>query len=270
MEALSPKIAKSYKGCFPFKLGTTSYIYPAPILPNVTRLAPFLDEIELVLFESSGEDNLPGRGEVQRLRGLSTDWEVGYNVHLPIDIYLGDPRWEVRAEGVKIVKKFIERTMPLSPSVYTLHYSLRDNEGQDASDLERWKGHLIQSTEEILRCGVEPSRISIETLGYPFEWIEAIVIDFGFSICLDIGHLLLKGLNLKAHLEKYLPNTSVIHLHGLQNGRDHLGINNLNEETLDLILSYLRHFQGILSIEVFAFEDLKNSLQLLEEKWGSR
>lgn len=270
METLSPKLAKSYKSLYPFKLGTTSYIYPAPLLPNVVKLAPFLDEIELVLFESSGEDNLPGKDQIYRLKELSIDWEVQFNVHLPIDIYLGDQRSEVRAESVKIIKKFIERTVPLSPSVYTLHYSLKDNKDHEAPDLEQWKSYVIQSTEEILQCGVEPSRISVETLGYPFEWIEDIVRDFGFSICLDIGHLLLQGSDLKGYLEKYLPDTSIIHLHGLQNGRDHLGINNLSEETLDFVLSYLCDFQGILSIEVFAFDDLKNSLQLLEEKWGRK
>jgi sugar phosphate isomerase/epimerase len=263
-------IAKSYKGLFPFRLGTTSYIYPAPILPNVTRLAPFLDEIELILFESSGEENLPGEDQIHRLRKLSREWEVHFNVHLPIDIYLGDRRREVRTEGVKIVKKFIERTIPLPPSVYTLHYSLKDNKDRDAPDLEKWKCYLIQSTEGILECGVEPSLISVETLGYPFEWVEEIVKDFGFSVCLDIGHLLLYGLNPNRYLEKYLPNTSIIHLHGVENGIDHLGIDRLNGKTMDLILSYLQHFQGILSIEVFAIDDLKNSLQVLEEKWGRR
>ena len=193
-----------------------------------------------------------------------------FNVHLPIDIYLGDKRGEIRSEGVRIVKKFIERTLPLSPSVYTLHFSLRDNKNQDTPDLETWKSCLVQSTEEILQCGVDPSRISIETLGYPFEWIEKIVKDFGFSICLDIGHLLLQGWDLKGLSGKYLPDTSIIHLHGLQNGRDHLGIDKLDGEILDLIVSYLRHYQGILSIEVFSFDDLKNSLHVLEERMDKR
>jgi len=76
MEPLYPEIAKSYKSLFPFKVGTTSYIYPAPILPNVVKLAPFLDEIELVLFESSGQENLPDPSQIQRLKKISTDWDV--------------------------------------------------------------------------------------------------------------------------------------------------------------------------------------------------
>jgi hypothetical protein len=267
MELSYPVIGKSYKGLFPFRLGTTSYIYPVAILPNVMRLAPVLDEIELVLFESSGEDNLPDEELIRRLNTLSTDTGVQFNVHLPIDIYLGDQREAVRSQGLDVVKRFIERTLPLSPSAYTLHFSLKDEKGQDPSDLALWKGQLMRSGEAVLGSGIDPSRISVETLGYPYEWIEDVVRNFGFSVCLDIGHLLLKGSNLKGHLERYLSQTSIIHLHGIKDGIDHLGINHLNGETLELIFSYLLHFPGILSIEVFTFDDLRNSLQVLEESW---
>src|SRR5450830_964350 len=43
-----------------FRLGVPSYVYPANILPNVKALAPFVDDVELVLFESrSPDDGLP-------------------------------------------------------------------------------------------------------------------------------------------------------------------------------------------------------------------
>src|ERR1035437_7731078 len=35
-----------------FRLGVPSYVYPADILPNVKALAPYVDDVELVLFES--------------------------------------------------------------------------------------------------------------------------------------------------------------------------------------------------------------------------
>ena len=48
-----PALPKSYKGIFPFKIGTTSFIYPDGYVQNVKMLAPYLDEIELILFESA-------------------------------------------------------------------------------------------------------------------------------------------------------------------------------------------------------------------------
>jgi sugar phosphate isomerase/epimerase len=68
-------------------------------------------------------------------------------------------------------------------------------------------------------------------------------------------------------LEKYLPGTSIIHLHGFQNNRDHLGIGKLSEPVLKTILSYLRHYHGIVSIEVFSIDELKSSLTILEGEW---
>jgi sugar phosphate isomerase/epimerase len=121
-----------------------------------------------------------------------------------------------------------------------------------------------------LTTGIAPSRLSIETLGYPYEWIEDMVKSLGLSVCLDLGHLLIRGVDLRGYLERYLARTSIIHLHGVEDGRDHLGIDRLSGETLDLILSCLRHYQGSLSIEVFSFDDLRNSLEALEAKWPER
>ncbi len=252
---------------FPFRLGTTSYIYPDYIVPNVVKLAPFLDEIELVLFESEGQDNYPDEVELRNLMDLCFNDKVSFNVHLPVDIFLGDKDEEVRSKGISVIEKVIERTLRLEPSVYTLHFDIRDKNGREETDTEAWRRQIIRSAKEMVERGIETKRIAVETLSYPLEWIEDIVKEFGFSICLDIGHMLLYDLDTQSYLKKYLPQTSIIHLHGVQNGIDHLGIDKLNGKMIDLILSKLRSFTGILSIEVFSFDDLKNSLEVLEQKW---
>jgi len=43
-------LPKSYKHAYPFKLGTTSFIYPDGYVPNVKMLGPYMDEIELLFF----------------------------------------------------------------------------------------------------------------------------------------------------------------------------------------------------------------------------
>ena len=269
---------KKYRGRFPFKLATTSYIYPDEIVPNVAKLGPSFDEIELVLFESKGQDSLPNHIQIKRLIELSHLHRVGFNVHLPIDISLGDECEEVRKNGISIVKKVIKETLCLNPSFYTLHLDhstapayafgsrVKDALMQDP-DIEGWRRRLIPCLKEILDNGIESKRISIETLGYPFEWIEDIIKEFGFSICLDIGHILIHGHDLQSYLEKYLPRTTVIHLHGFQNGVDHLGIEKLSEPVLKTILSHLHHYHGIVSVEVFSIDELKSSLAILEKKW---
>ncbi len=255
---------------FPFKLGTTSYIYPDHIVPNVAKLAPFFDEIELVLFESEGQNNLPDDVEVNGLMNLSLHQDVNFNVHLPIDIFLGDESEGTRSKGISAVKKVIHKTRCLNPSTYTLHLDLRDRNGRDETDVQKWRSLIIRSLDEIVKDGIDPNRISIETLRYPFEWVEDIVKDFGFSVCLDLGHILLYGQDLQRYMEKYLPQSSIVHIHGFQNGNDHLGIDKLDGKTVDLILSHLQNYTGVLSIEVFSLNDLKNSLKILEERWTKR
>ncbi len=259
-----------YKKMFPFKLSTTSYIYPDHIIPNVTMLAPFLDEIELVLFESKSQDNYPDDAQIKGLMNFCLRQDITFNVHLPIDIFLGDENEEVRTKGTSIVKRVTERTFGLNPSVYILHFDLRNSNGQEETDIEAWRRRLLRSVEEMAQNGVELNRMAIETLGYPFEWIEDIIEESGFSICLDIGHILIHGQDLRLYLNKYLPKASIIHLHGFQKGIDHLGIDQLSESALEMIFTHLHDYHGIVSLEVFSIEDLKRSLVTLEEKWGRR
>jgi len=269
---------KNYRGRFPFKLSTTSYIYPDEIVPNVARLGPFFDEIELVLFESERPDSIPDPAQIDHLIELSKLHRLGFNIHLPLDISLGDECDDVRTHGTSIAKTVIERTLPLNPSLYTLHLdfinppipSLLKGEGGGSvqeRDVEAWRQRVSRSIREILNNGIEAKRISIETLAYPFEWIEDMVNEFGFSICLDIGHILTHGYDLGHHLKRYLSRTSIVHLHGVRKGSDHLGIEELREPDLNLILSALRQYHGIVSIEVFSIDELKSSLSILEEKW---
>ncbi|NTW10257.1 MAG: sugar phosphate isomerase/epimerase, partial [Chlorobiaceae bacterium] len=56
---------------FPFRFGTTSYIIPADIIPNVKFLKEKVDDIELVLFESDEYSNLPSEENIAELVSLA-------------------------------------------------------------------------------------------------------------------------------------------------------------------------------------------------------
>ena len=52
----------------PFRVGATSYVIPDHILPNVEYLAPLVDDVELVLFETDEYgSNLPDTSVIERL-----------------------------------------------------------------------------------------------------------------------------------------------------------------------------------------------------------
>ncbi|MBW1689376.1 MAG: sugar phosphate isomerase/epimerase [Deltaproteobacteria bacterium] len=253
---------KSYRGLFPFKIATTSYIYPDNILPNIRMLAPYLDEIELVLYES---DSLPTSNEITALAEIREEHGLTYNVHLPIDIFLGDLNPAIRNYGAGMVQEIIKLTGLLRPSTYTVHLSLKNPDGHIHADIGQWRMRLSKSIEEILRRVVTPRQISVETLDYPLDLIEEIIEAFDISVCLDFGHLILYEHSIVDYAKRYLARATVVHLHGVRHGRDHLSLEALDENQMKTISSILDNFTGTVSIEVFSFHDLTTSLELLEQ-----
>lgn len=86
-----------------------------------------------------------------------------------------------------------------------------------------------------------PERICVENLGYGFERVAGIAADLGLSICCDIGHLMLYGVEVDTHLDRYFPRTRVIHLHGFEGGVDHRAVSCLDPALLE---SLMQRFSG--------------------------
>jgi hypothetical protein len=60
----------------------------------------------------------------------------------------------------------------------------------------------------------------------------------------------------------------MIHLHGVKNGKDHLSLDVFEQNRLDKIFSLLKQFAGTVSIEVFSYNHLLDSLAVLERNMG--
>ncbi len=95
------------KRAFPFRLATTSYILPAAIIPNINFLGAYLDEVELVLFEGRSRENLPSKREIQDIACLGREMDISFNVHLPLNLFLGDPDSAVRERGCSIALRYL-------------------------------------------------------------------------------------------------------------------------------------------------------------------
>jgi len=263
-----PVLSKSYKGLYPFKLCTTSFIYPDHYVPNVKLLGPFVDEIELLLFESAPADSLVSIQEISALSRLSKELDFTYNIHLPTDISIGDPDPVNQQQAVDSLIGVIERVASLRPTTYTLHVPYDDNTG-DKDKIKRWQEIVHDNLVKILATGVG-NLIAIETLDYPFEIIETIISDLNLSVCMDLGHLIIHGEDLKRVSDKYLDKTSIIHLHGVENKRDHLALDRLPETFVEPVFEILGQFSGSVSVEVFSFENLAASLCYFERRWDER
>jgi sugar phosphate isomerase/epimerase len=261
MTCLHPPV--SFKGCFPFKVGTTSFIYPDVYARNVKMLGPFFDEIELLFLQSDPSSCLPEKKEVQLLAQLGHDLDIAYNVHLPYDIDPGHADERVRNHAVDILKTIFDLSAPLAPSTHTLHLPL-DTTNPDTEDLKKWRQNLRISLARLMDHGISGYLLSIENLTYPLAWVEDIIFEFDLQICLDIGHLMAQGIDINLVFQKYADRIRIIHLHGVDGPKDHLALDTLTEQQGADVIRILKGFAGTVSIEVFSFENLASSLFFFE------
>lgn len=256
-----------FKGAYPFRLATTSFIYPADWCTNVQLLAPYMDEIELLFLDSRYEGCFPSRQEINLLISLAAQHALTFNIHLPTDVSLGHASPLKRKEAVEILSRVIDFSTALTPSTWTLHLPV-ESVSLSVDGIQNWRDCCRDGLLQLIdRSGVSPETLSIETLFYPFEWIGDIVRDLHLSVCMDTGHLMRTGVDPLAVYAEYCNIVSIIHLHGLAAQKDHVSLNGLSIEQRDRIFSILAHYQGIVSIEVFSLNDLDSSLSWLSTHW---
>lgn len=254
----------SFKNRFAFRLAAPSFIYPDGIVPNVRMLAPVVDEIELLLFESTPADRLPTQEEIGQLCVLAGNDDVTYNVHLPLDVNLTDADAEKRDDAVSRISKAVKRARPLSPSTWTLHLPYAEAAG-DAASVSRWQARCAHATEKLLGAAdLVPRSVSVETLSYPPAWLEPVVDALGLSVCVDIGHLVEHGYDICRTFGRFEPRVSILHLYGGSvAGRGHVSLDRLPQEHVPAVSRIVARFSGIVSLEVFSRRDLDASLTAL-------
>ena len=263
-----PKLPKSYKGRFPFKVCSTSFVYPDIWTKNVEMLAPFLDEIELLFFESNYEGALPSPQDIRKIGQLLQQHGTTCNIHLPLDISLGDRDKKKRIRAVETVEQILDLTAPLSPSTYTVHWTYEE-EGRADRDVAAWQDRLRDSFQRIGKK-TPPESFTVENLvDYPFDWADDAIQSTGVHVCMDIGHFVERGEEFARAFEKRCDRIDILHIYGVREDKDHQALDQLTPESRDDLIAILNNFSGIVSLEVFSFQNLLDSLHALE-LWGSR
>ncbi len=135
--------------------------------------------------------------------------------------------------------------------------------------------HLLDKSLEMLvsQYGGAMSRMfCVESLSYPFSYIYPLVERYDLSITLDIGHIwLMGGYPMQENLDLLLPRTRIAHLHGVHDGKDHLGLDKGDPAQISQFLSAFSkqtkndNVERVLTLEVFSEAELASSLSLLEK-----
>jgi sugar phosphate isomerase/epimerase len=258
---------------FPFRFGTTSYIIPADILPNIEFLKDKVDDIELVLFESDEYSNLPSEDDIREVVSLASDAGLTYSVHLPLDVYLGHEDRSERQRSVRKCMRVIELCSTLPKSAYVLHFEA--GAGVDINKFGRSERlgfvcNIGESVSMLLRdCGEEPRMFCAENLNYPFDLVWPVIEETGLSVTLDAGHLEYYGFPVETHLERYLGRTRVLHMHGIFEGKDHHSLAFMKQETLGMVMRSLHQEadpEKVFTMEIFSEDDFRSSCEVMR-KW---
>jgi len=256
---------------FPFRFGTTSYIIPADIIPNVEFLKVKVDDIELVLFESDEFSNLPSSNDMQKLADIAGESSLTYSVHLPLDVYLGHSDSDERERSVSKCLRIIELTRNLPKSAYVMHFEAGqgiDINGFSSVQKSRFTDALHDSIVLLLAgTDEDPSAFCVENLNYPFDLVWPVVEESGLSVTLDVGHLEYYGFPVAHYLEQYLHKAKVLHMHGCLDGKDHNALSFMNPETLDLVMNALvmeNVPEKVVTMEIFSQSDFLSSSTVMQ------
>lgn len=253
---------------YPFRLGTTSYIIPDEILPNARYLAPLVDDIELVLFEvDDGYNNLPDQSVINELNAIARDTDLTYTVHMPVDLnFLGDQD-SLNATLAK-AKRTIDHTLALNAWAYVLHL--------DGPELllpspplskQQWQEKALAFVAHLSNWLGNSALLAVENLeNYPLDFWDDVIRLAGTSRCIDIGHLWLNNHSPVPYLERRLPETRVIHIHGIDE-RDHSSLSHVPREDLQSVFNELsrQNYQGVITIEVFNQQDFLSSRDIFQD-----
>jgi sugar phosphate isomerase/epimerase len=251
------------KGCYSWRVGATSFVLPAGVEDNVIFLADKVDDIQLLFFESLSQSLLPHNVDVLFLKEKAIEHDLSYTVHLPLDIRAGSDLEKSRQQGVAEIVRLFEMLSPLQPQSFDLHLALEQKLSR-----QQWLEN-IDSFLNLLKKEVgSESRVAIENIDYPFADVRNLVLDHGFSLCLDFGHAIFYD-DQPEKLLSDISKANHIHYHGIIQGRDHLALTKSQGEFTKRLGAHLSacDFDGVVTLELYKVETLQDSLQQLDADW---
>jgi sugar phosphate isomerase/epimerase len=257
----------------PFRIGATSYVIEADLVANAAYLAGKVQDMQLVLFDlPGGPSNLPTAAEIAALNAIGREGDLSYTVHLIADVRLGD-NGDTNHESLRRARQVIELTRDLQPWAYVLHLDGRAvrNPTTPPADLQRWQQQTSHALQLIADWVDRPEQLAVENLeGYAPDFVTPVVAGLPVARCVDVGHLWLDGHDPLPWLTAALPQTRVVHLHGLHStsmGRpqDHQSLHHMAPAAVDRVIDVLLQetYRGVLTLEVFGEVDFERSLAAL-------
>jgi sugar phosphate isomerase/epimerase len=232
--------------------------------------------------------NSLGPREIERLVKLKDEYGHSYTAHLPLwSVEPSTFNHHIRNASVNTIVESIELARPLEPEFFVLHST-----GALASEFSRLDfpspmqkvisaalaGFSANSVEEIIsQSEIDPQRLAIENVEFPFEFTLQIAEEYGTTICFDTGHLLARfsgNENVVDFYRQHRNTISEIHLNdgsyfeknGVKIVDDHLALGQGQLPVKPFLTQLIKDtFSGPLIFELTT-EEVLESLELIKQE----
>jgi len=217
-------------------IAATSFIWPETRLYNAKKLVKFVNEIQLLYFQSKSDFDCTEDYEVMALSALPLD----YTVHLPVDLDLS------KSAGKKIMDSLIDKLLFLSPKAFIIH----------PINSDVFKEYIVKLSNTI-----QPN-IYIENIDSNINIFRQYK-ELNIPLCFDIGHALLQNVPVKNFIKQFRNSIKYIHLHGLNKNKDHQSIIHLDKKLLEYIIGFAKDYDITICLELFNKIDFFESLNII-------
>ena len=232
------------------------------VIKNIEYLKNSFDRIQLLIFSKDYLNIFLNPITLQNLSKIKEEAPVDYSVHLPIDLDLLNDSSKQIQKSLDIIYMIIEKIELLNIKEYILHidkykYKIK----LDKINFDKFN-KICKSIK-----GKIPNNdfFYIENLNYDLTFFKDIILEYKYSVCMDIGHIICFNHEFNTFINTFKNKINEIHIHGVKNSKDHLSMDKLDEKFSKLIINYLNNYKKSVTIEVFNKPDLIKSLKFLKK-----
>ena len=253
----------SLKRFFPFFSGTTSYLYPFEtdnLTRNVEAISEAVDVIQLLFFGKNYLDELLTPANLEALKKIQTEKKIKYCIHLPTDFDLLNPQQDNLEETLSVIQRILQACKDFEVDYYILHIDRCENfTYPEIIWNEKTRQCFSKSLHSIAALFKNSLHLCIENTSCSLEHVKKEIETANVSVCCDTGHLMLKGLPFESMYREFKDRCPVLHIHGVQNGKDHIALTHSSPENQKALKSFLKNYRGIVILEVFNEKDFVDS-----------
>ena len=246
------------------RMGGTSWVIPGSFADNLRYLSNDVSDMELVLFDTPEDSNMPSKDEISALKDLCGELGMSCTVHFPADICVYAPTEVLREREEKCLRT-LDLFEDLDPFAWILHI-VGENRGDPPSrDIDGWLEKSLLYAERIAGAANDRKKICIETLDFDPRYVEHLADSAGTSICLDVGHLIRCGRPVGETALRSADSVRVLHVHGVMpDGTDHRDLSYIDPELFRSVSSMMSDGEErVMTLEVFE-GDYDRSLEAIK------